>query len=205
MGEHLGFRRNEAALIERFAAQARLVTEGLLTRVLAVAAVSLPASAAAFELAAGFALIEEGDDRTRPGIAVHAALTDFYMARAYYYGREFGPVREETYLLAAGRRFGLFKSNYVVANVGVCAMDERIKLSFDDTDNSAVGPSRDRTEENFNFGGTFGISAGLPKSASPLYVGVSWDSHVFPAGLAGGLFLSSGRKQTISILMGAAL
>ena len=60
-----------------------------------------------------------------------------------------------------------------------------------------------RSEENYNIGGVFGVSAGLPKIAEPLYLSVSWDSHLFPAGVNGGLLLSTARKQSIMFNMGA--
>lgn len=161
--------------------------------------------AVAYELAAGFALVEEGDDRVRPGLAVHAALNDMYLARGYYYGREFGPVREETYIIAAGRRFGIFKNNFFIANVGACVMNERITLKFDAGDATPSGVGQNRGEDNYNIGGVFGVALTLPKGLSPIYTSLTWDSHIFPAGLNGGMFLSSGRKQTIAIQLGVAL
>lgn len=192
-------------MIESVARQVQTSGKSFLCSIVAGIGLILSWPAWGFELAAGFALIEQGDDRGRPGLAVHGAFNEFYLGRGYYYGRDFGPIREDTYLLAFSRRFGLFKSNYISGHVGACAMNERITLRFRAEDSTDAGAGRNRSEDNYNVGGVFGITAALPKSASPLYAGISWDSHVFPAGLNGGLFLASGRKQAVSIYLGAAL
>jgi hypothetical protein len=164
-----------------------------------VATAAMPAYG--FEAAAGFAAVEEGDDRVRPGAALHLGINDFYRGRVYYYGREFGPVTEKTYLVSFSRRWGLFRSNAFQASLGMAAMNESITLEFDGED--AV---EDEDENNYNLGAAFGVSWALPvKATAPFYMSASWDSHVFPAGLDGGILLSSGRKQTISVILGMAL
>lgn len=155
--------------------------------------------AQAFEVAAGFGAVEEGDDRIRPGLGLHMGFNDFYAARIHFYGREFGPVREETYIASFQRRWGLFKSNTVTAGFGMAVMDERTKLTFEDD-----AEAESETEDNYNVGAVMGISWSLPKTSSPLFASVSWDSHIFPAGM-GGLLLSTGRKQTITLLIGAQI
>ena len=192
-------------MIDSIATQARPSLLNWLYRLFVVTGISLSCSAQAFELAAGFSIVEQGDDRNRPAANLHIGINDFYLGRAYYYGREFGPVREDTYVLAGGRRFGLFKSNYITGHVGACVMNEQITLKFRSEDTTSAGSGRNRTEDNYNVGGVFGIAAALPKSASPLYAGISWDSHILAAGINGGLLLSSGRKQTVSVYLGAAL
>lgn len=192
-------------MIKNLRSQKQHFSKSLWSRLLLLAMASPVSSALAFELAAGFAVVEEGDDRIRPGVSLHAAFNDFYMTRAYYYGREFGPVREETLLVSASRRFGILKNNLIVANLGACVMNERIALKFDATDATQTGVGRNRAEDNYNVGGVFGVALTLPKNTSPVYTSLTWDSHVFPAGLNGGLFLSSGRKQTIAIQLGVAL
>lgn len=158
-----------------------------------------PTAAQAFEVAAGFGAVEEGDDRIRPGLGLHMGFSDALAGRVHYYGREFGPVREETYIVSFMRRWALFKSNTVTAGFGGAVMDERTTLTFEGDDETASD-----SEDNYNLGAVLGISWSLPKDTSPLYASVSWDSHVFPAGM-GGLLLSTGRKQTIMLMIGAQL
>lgn len=174
---------------------------------LTVLAIAQSSPVSAFELQAGFAAVEEGDDRMRPGAALHVGFNEFYQGRMYYYGRELGPIREETYLVSGGRRFGLFGSPSVTASIGAAMMNERVVVDYGDAnpDGTPVDPDQERREDNYNVGAAFGIAWSLPKSARPLAFTVSWDSHVFPAGVAGFFFLSSGRKQTISLTAGVAL
>lgn len=170
-----------------------------LARLLVLSWLVQAAPAFAFELGAGFAAVEEGDDRVRPGMSLHVGVNEFYASRLYYYGREFGPVREETYIASFVRRWGVFKSNAVTANFGFALMDERTQLEFEGTD-----ASENDSEDNYNVGAAMGIAWSLPKGTGPLYASVSWDSHVFLAG-TGGLLLSTGRKQTISLILGMAI
>jgi hypothetical protein len=153
--------------------------------------------AQAFEVAGGLAAVEEGDDRLRPAFALHAALDDFYAARMYYYGREFGPIREDTLILSAHRRFSLFRTNIIKAQMGIALMDEITKVSY----SGSADKDKNEEEHNTNIGGAAGISIALPANLAPFYAQFSWDSHVFPAGL-GGILLSTGRKQTLSLVAG---
>jgi hypothetical protein len=166
----------------------------------AASPVFAPAPAQAIELGAGFAAVEEGDDRIRPAAALHLGLNNDWAGNAYYYGREFGPVKEETFLLNFVKNWSIFKSKFLAAHFGPCAMNEKTTLTFDDE-----FKDENRSENNFNAGAVYGISWSLPKSQGPLFLSVSWDSHIFAAGLNGGLLLSSGRKQTIALVGGMTL
>ncbi len=159
----------------------------------------VPGVGHAVELGVGLSAVEEGDDRLRPAVSLHGAINESYAFRTYYYGREFGPVREDTILISGHRRFSLFGKEYIKAQLGVALMDEITKISY----SKAEDKSRNEEEHNTNIGGAVGISIALPASLAPLYAHLSWDSHLFPAGV-GGILLSTGRKQTISIVAGAA-
>lgn len=153
----------------------------------------------AFEVGAGLTAVEEGDDRIRPGVGLHVGFNDFYAGRIYYYGREYGPVKEQTFLASFMRRWSVFKSNTVTAGFGGVLMDERTALTFDGEDTAL-----NETENNYNLGAAMGIAWSLPKSSGPLYASVAWDAHIFPAGI-GGIFLSTGRKQTITLIIGTSI
>jgi len=157
-----------------------------------------PTSHAA-EIAAGLSAVEEGDDRLRPAISLHGAINDSYALRMYYYGREFGPIREDTIIISGHRRFSLFGKDFIRAQLGVALMDEITKISY----SRAEDKSSNEEEHNTNIGGALGISIAVPKTLAPFYAHLSWDSHIFPAGI-GGILLSTGRKQTISLVAGAA-
>jgi hypothetical protein len=150
-----------------------------------------------FEAAAGFSAVEQGDDHMRPAAMLHLGITPFYSARAYLWGRDFGPVKERTTLLSFNRRVPVFKSNAVVASFGLALMDEMIALEFEDEADSAYNT----TEHNYKAGMAIGLSWSLIDTG-PLYATVSWDSHLFPAGANGAVFLVTGRKQAVSVAMG---
>lgn len=144
--------------------------------------------------------MEEGDDRIRPAAALHLGLNEDFSGNAYYYGREFGPVKEETILLNFVKSWQVFKSQFLSAHFGPCVMDEKTSIHFESADSE-----EDRAEDNLNAGAVYGIAWSLPKNQGPLYLAVSWDSHIFAAGINGGLLLSSGRKQAISLVGGMKL
>jgi hypothetical protein len=127
---------------------------------------------------------------------VHASPSPFYASRIYYYGRDHGPVQERTYLMSIDRRWGIQRSKYLEASLGVAMMNEKIDIDFEESDDF------DLSEDNYNLGAHFGLSSSIP-FPGPLHMSASWDSHLFPAGPNGGLFLATGRKMTISLMMGA--
>lgn len=108
-------------------------------------------------------------------------------------------MKEQTYLVSFSRRWGLFRSNAFQATLGMAAMNEKIALAFTG-DDAALNTD----ENNYNFGLAFGVSWALPHKGVPFYMSASWDSHIFPAG-EGGIFLATGRKQAISVILGMAL
>lgn len=163
-----------------------------------VCLISVPAKSS--ELAAGMAAVEEGDDRLRPAVTLHGAINELYAFRLYYYGREFGPVREDTIIISGHRRFALFNTDIIKAQIGVVLMDEATKISYD----KSADKENNEEEHNGNLGAAAGISISLPAMMRPVYAHFSWDSHVFPAGL-GGILLSTGRKQTLSLVAGMVL
>lgn len=157
----------------------------------------LPASAHAFDLSAGLAAIEEGDDRLRPGAALHVGLNQDYFMRGYLYGRTYGPVTERTSLASANYRFGFWgsaKDKGFLGALGVATLMEETTVKAD-----PEGKEDDTVAKQFNLGMSFGAS--YRWLFGSLETSVNWDSHVFLAGSAG-IFLSTGRKQAISLLTG---
>ena len=151
-----------------------------------------------FELGAGPAIIEEGDDRMRPGIATHLGVGKDYFFRFYSWGRKFGPVKETSYMLAAARKFPVFSSTWAFAHFGVAALSEKTEIKFsDDT-------TQNDTENNTNIGGVAGLHLTVD-AISPILLQFSWDSHLYLAGPNGAIFLANSRKQTISLVLGLRL
>lgn len=173
----------------------RILPKLLLCKIALLVLFQTQNQASAQEIAAGFSAIEEGDDRIRPGVMVHMAANPFYSGRLYYWGRDMGAIKERTYLLSVDRRWGTHRSKYLEAALGAALMDEQIEVDFSSTDEF------DASEHNYNLGAHFGVTM-TPPMPGPLHFAVSWDSHVFLAG-QGGLFLATGRKMTLSVMMGA--
>ena len=149
---------------------------------------------AQIELATGYAALEEGDERLRPAFAFHATINPQYFFRAYYWGRDYGPVQERGTLISFNYRKSVFSSQKLFAHFGAAAMNEQVKIDYKEDDKD------DDFEQSPNLGGVVGVNYSL-RDFAPFLVQVSWDSHLFLAG-QGGLFMVTGRKQTMSLAAG---
>lgn len=168
---------------------------------MALSLVLLADPAQAFELGLGYGAVEQGDDRLEPAVDVHAAI-DSYVLNIYYYGREFGPVRQDNVIVGAAYRWPIYGSSGLSANLGVSLIEEHIRIKYSDT----AYAQNNNVEDNFNVGVNFGVAwAFMPKFLSPFWGQVAWDSHIYAAGVEGGILLSSGRKQVITLAVGVEL
>ena len=159
------------------------------------------AQTSTYEASVGFAAIEEGDDRIRPGLTFHFGLAPLYYSRLHLWGRDHGPIEERAYLLSGGRRFSLFDSDLLQAQVGATLMYQGVVVNYDSRQETAAD---ERSEGDFNIGPALGIGVVWP-DVDPLYLAVHWEGHLFPAGLDGGILLATGRKQVLSLTVGMTL
>lgn len=157
--------------------------------------------AQAFVLAVGAGIVEQGDDRLEPAAAAILAVSESLALTAEAWGRSYGPVTQSTIMGSAVRSFAVGKSGLLSAHLGGTLMDEATTIKYSNPAYSGLNERKDA----INLGANFGVSLNLPKSLSPLHGELSWDSHVFAAGGQGGLFLASGRKQVIAVLVGMHL
>lgn len=157
-----------------------------------------PVCALDLELGTGIAALEEGDDRLRGSLLAQVGFNKIYAGRLYFASRKMGPVSDQTIILAGIRRWALFKSPYLKADVGPVVMNESYQIGFDQEADGAF----DRNENNFNIGALAGLTLSLP--SAKLLFELSWNSHIFPAGIAG-ILLASGRKQTLAMTIGFKL
>jgi hypothetical protein len=156
--------------------------------------IGLSQSAFAFELGLGMSAIEEGDDRLRPGILLHASAWDQYSSRLIYYGRKFGPVTERTLIISAYRHLDIFRmlnNRFLYGGLGLAFMNEQTVIDL---------PGDKDSENNPNLGFTFGLHGDIPIKG-PIFIRASMESHMFLAGLAG-VLLANGRKNVVSITSG---
>lgn len=162
--------------------------------VLAVCWLMLSQRAYSFELGLGLSAIEEGDDRIRPGMLLHASALDVYSSRLFYYARKFGPVTERTAIVSAYRHIGIFRmlnNTFLYGGVGIAIMNEQTVIDI---------PGDHVTENNPNLGFTFGLHGDLPIKG-PVFIRASMESHLFLAGMAG-ILIANGRKNIISVTSG---
>lgn len=149
---------------------------------------------ARWQVGVGLTLLEEGDDRMRRGLWTNIEKDDRY-AKLYYSYRSFGPVEEETYLLALDQSYPLPYLRRVFFHVGGALLSEKTRIYYSDL---APSSSAQRSDTRYNIGLTTGLQ--MRFRLSRYYnLKVAWETALFPAGLFAGLFLASGRKQFISI------
>jgi hypothetical protein len=135
-------------------------------------------------------LVEEGDDRIRPGLSLVAKHYD-YKSELTLYGRKFGPVTERTFILSVSKYIDIFRFgtlNQFMGSGGLAIMDETISIDL---------PSESKTEHSGNLGIVLGVHQKY-HITDKFSMNINWQSFVFPAGF-GGIFLSTGRKQTIGV------
>ncbi len=154
----------------------------------------------AIEAGIGASMLDQGDDRLVPALSVKYAPAKEWVGYAHYHGVNFGPAHMDVFIASGARRFNLDKSGYFSTHFGASLLFEQVVLDYDEPGDKSYND----TDRSGNIGGNFGVAVGLPPGSSPVDCSVTWDSHVFPAGF-GGLFLANGRKQTITITLGANL
>lgn len=145
--------------------------------------------------AVGLLLVEESDDRPRPGIMLQLGDKN-YESRFFYYARTFGPVVEHSWLLTFANNFPLPIMKHLFGSMGFVLLQESTYISF---------ASRDRDfntrEDRFNLGGYLGLHWTY-QYWNRWFLQFGWDASLFPAGTTGGILLATGRKQLITFSTG---
>lgn len=155
----------------------------------------MPDAAQAWESAFGLVMIEESDDRIRPGLLLHLGLKGLE-SQVFYYGRSFGPVQESTGILSLARSFPVPKMRDFFAATGLALLREDVRIDFGESYQEF-----NRDEQGYNLGLFFGLRW-VNHFWKKWFLQIAWSSAVFPAGLSGGLFLATGRKQLIFSSLG---
>jgi len=150
----------------------------------------------AIELAPAFGAVDESDDNLKPVIGLKSVL-GAYSASLWYWGRKFGPVRESSFLVTGSKYFHPFRWKPVRTEVGLAGLSETTSLTYTELKNENA------SETFLNLGVYFGVSSSMQMGLVDL--SVSWQSALFPAGLSGGIFLATGRKQVLSLSAGVDL
>lgn len=148
----------------------------------------------------GLSTVEEGDDGQRPAVLV-GGYYDTYYFRAFYFGRTFGPVRERNLTLNINRTFAFSPLANVYWSVGGALVRDSTLIQFEREDLAEIN----KKEINYNLGASLGVYWQVPQNYIPtnkIKLRLCWESSVFPAGIVGGLFLSTGRRQFLSLEVG---
>lgn len=135
--------------------------------------------------------MEEGDNRLRPGVLASISHGT-WDGRVYYCARSYGPVLEQLTLLALTGSFSLPSVSWLSARYGLGLLEEHTSIHYSNT----MDQGKSRAESRYNLGVALGLRASFIISGD-VYVEGGWDSYLFPAGLSGGLFLATGRKEVI--------
>lgn len=152
----------------------------------------------ALELGLGLTAVEEGDDRFRPAVMGHAGFGEKWFSSFYYYGRNYGPIVERTYVLNIAYRLDVFRffgTDFMHAGFGVALMNEMTALKF------AGDSANSSTEDATNLGFMVGAYADIPVPG-PVFMRFGMESHYFLAGLDGAMAMSTGRKEMLSLVSG---
>jgi len=154
-----------------------------------------PSLCYAFRTGAGLISLEEGDDRHRPGVMVSMGY-GAWESRFFYVARSFGPVLERSSLLTVAGLYPLPVSRYVQALTGMAVLNESTDITYTISD-----ANFDKSDSRYNVGLLLGLRA-TAELTKTVFFQLGWDAAIFPAGIAGGLFLSTGRKQILFTGMG---
>lgn len=152
-------------------------------------------TALAGDVSWGLAGIEEGGDRIRPAVSLRLGADSVY-ADFIYWGRSFGPVREQDGIVSIGGRSKIHGDwLYACAGFSLLAEKTSIKGGGEDGENLS--------ETSLAPGAMLGVGARVASFGGFRY-DLQWNSHIFPAG-GGGIFLANGRKQVFLLSGGVEL
>jgi hypothetical protein len=160
-------------------------------------AIPYPKSRADIQVTPSVAAVSESDDILKPAIGLKGYFDGGFGVTFWGWGRDFGPVQERTMLLTVGKYWSPFSFKNLMVGGGLTALSETTRLVYKDA-------KEDNQNDTFYNGGGF-FALRYSYSLSGLILDASWESGIFPAGFSGGLLLATGRKQVISLGIGAAL
>ena len=153
-------------------------------------------SAIAGDVGIGIAVMEEGDDRQRGGWSLYAE-TPWFFAQGFFFKRSFGPITEDTALVAPSQQVGIPMLRELSLVFGGAALRERTQIDY----KAQKDQSFNTVETRYNFGLWTGLRY-LFRTSRKLTITGSWETALFPAGIVPGLFLATGRKQLITLAIG---
>lgn len=152
--------------------------------------------------------VEEGDNRFRPAAGIEFVAPSGLLGTIMAYGRQFGPVTEQTVILAGGQPLDLFGGKTFQGIVGISVVSETTTIKATTTVNATPNTTSNTTgatqkDQSTNIGALFGIRGQIYSIKGITFAG-SWESHVYPPGISV-IALSTGRKQMLTLNAGVSL
>ncbi|MGE0172392.1 MAG: hypothetical protein AB7T49_06395 [Oligoflexales bacterium] len=147
----------------------------------------------AVSLSAGLSAVDEQDSRSRPAASIFVEGAGDWEGSAAVYGQDFAKVEQRSLLIAGYKKTSLFNSKYLSAGIGVAGLVDSTKFADNPEDNAT----------SYNIGASALVRMETnPKSK--ITAGLSWQSHIFPAGRAT-FYLVTARRQVITLSAGVRL
>jgi hypothetical protein len=140
------------------------------------------------------AAVDETDGNLKPALGVKM-LVGSHNFSIWGWGRNFGPVEERSLLVSWGKVWTPFTTKIVSAMAGLSGLSETTRLKFKDY------PQDNQDDTFYNGGIFFGLRCAY--NFGPVIVDSTWESTLLPAGVTGGILLAMGRKQILSLGVGA--
>lgn len=153
-----------------------------------------------FQTFLGLGFIEGGDDRWQTASKIEIISDSGLKFDLTYSATTFGPFSQSTYLFSIGNEFSIFYSSNLYAQFGLAYLADITELNF----SSLEDQTYNQRDQQQNIGLAFGCHWRSDTNDLWQY-GFSWTSYVFAAGPIAGLFLATGRRQTISASVGIRL
>ena len=153
-------------------------------------------SSYAFTNGIGLSFMEENDNRFRPGMSADFDIKHF-QGKFFYFARSFGPVFDQCAMISTSSKFALPMNKKIFASIGSVILQELTEIKYNDQTDKIFN----QKDNKFNLGLFLGLNWSF-EIWKDWHIGFSWDSAIFPAGIIGGILLSSGRKQVLSASMG---
>lgn len=140
------------------------------------------------------------DDRAEPAATVRLGWTERVYSQIYYWGKDFGPVTERNLFVTVAGETPIKGSQYLFVNYGAVASEYRVSLYDNASSRRLPDPPPVEHEREYNLGAVLGLSA--QARAGAFRASFHWDSHIFFTGSPFIIFLTSARKQSISLMLG---
>ena len=165
-----------------------------------------PQALEATDFSAKMAALGQGDDRFFPAFAAGFGYESLN-GQLLYSRIAFKPVELSTYLLTITYRRALSKFKNLSIDTGFALLLESARINpsgFAPTVPTTNKSDAGKTDTEGNLGGVFALTYRRSLGAR-LYLEGSWQNSLFGAGLEGMILLVTGRKQVISLALGADL